>query len=143
MKEFIKATTSEQDQKAAESEVITFMHWGREVRFYEPSDGQQLMMISMGGRNMSKDAASKFVQLVVALGDRDTQEYLNDLMFDRNSGFGLKVDGGLFDIWETIVEEWSGKDSEKPSGSAKSRSAAGRSSTGTSRRRASTSSASR
>jgi sugar lactone lactonase YvrE len=143
LKEFIKAVQSEQDQREAEEGAITFIHWGKEVTFYEPSDGQQLMMLSMGGRNMSKDSAGKFIQLVIALGDDETQEYFNDLMMDRKSGFTLKGDGGLFDIWETISEEWSGKASEKPSGSRKSPSATGKRSTGTSPRRVSTSSASR
>lgn len=143
MKEFIKAVEGEEDYEVDEDKPFTFVHWGTEVTFYEPSEGQQMMMLGMGGRGMSKDAAGRFIQLVISLGDKATQEYFWDLMMDRSSGFKLKSKGGLFDIWEMLVEEWSGKDSAKPSASRKSPSATGKGSTATTRRRASTSSASR
>lgn len=139
MKDFIKSA----EEAPEEGEAITFKHWGHEVTFYEPSDGQQLLMLSLGGRSMGREAASKFLQLFIQMGDAQTQEYIQDLMLDKSSGFGLKTEGGLFDIWEQLNEHWSGKASSKPSGSAKSASGTGRASTGNSRRRASTSSRSR
>ena len=142
MKEFIKAAKDD-DNIVDDGEKTTFPHWGRDVTFYQPSDGQQLMMLAMGGRGMSKEAAGRFIQLFIELGDDDTQQYFHDLMMDRNSGFDLKSEGGLFDVWEALMEEWSGKDSEKPSASRNSPSATGKGSTAPSRRRASTSSVSR
>jgi hypothetical protein len=141
--EFEKAVLTEEEKAELEVSPTKVKHWGTDLIFFEPSDGQLLMMLAMGGRGMSKKQAGHFVQLVIALGDEDTQNYLQDMMFDRESGFTLKGPGGLFDIWEKLTTEWSGKDSEKPSGSPKSRSRAGSASTGTSRRRASTSSGSR
>lgn len=142
MKEFIKAAKDE-DNAVDNGDATTFTHWGREVTFYQPSSGQQLMMLAMGGRGMSKDSAGRFIQLFIELGDEDTQQYFHDLMMDRKSGFDLSTEGGLFDVWESLMEEWSGKDSAKPSASRKSASGAGKGSTGTTRRRASASSGSR
>lgn len=140
MQDFIK----DESEQEADVESVTFKHWGKDVTFFRPSEGQQMLMLSLGGRNtISTKAASKFVSLFVALGDDETQTYLEDLMEDRRSGFTLKSKGGLFDIWEQLMEHWSGKDSQKQSGSAKSASRTGATSTGSTRRRASTSRSSR
>ena len=137
MKDFVKAVAEDENGEEELEEGTTFEHWGREVTFYQPSDGQLLMMLAMYSRQMSEDSAGRFVQLFLQLGDRDTRAYFEDLMMDRRSGFDLKSDGGLFDVWDSLQEEWSAKKSKKPSGSARSASATGPSSTGTSRRRAS------
>jgi hypothetical protein len=142
MREFVKAY-EDSEANHNEDDATTFPHWGRDVTFFRPSEGQEILMVGMGGRGMSREKASTFIQMFLALGDDDTREYFIGLMQDRNAGFTLKGPGGLFDIWEGLVEEWSGKDSEKPSGSAKSRSRTGANSTGTTRKRASTSSRSR
>lgn len=142
MKEFIKAVQDE-DVQPDRGEPTTFPHWGTDVTFYRPSNGQQLMMLAMGGRGMSKDSAGRFIQLFIELGDAQTQQYFHDLMMDGTSGFDLDTDGGLFDVWEALMEEWSGKASAKPSASRKSASTTGNASTVPSRRRVSTSSRSR
>lgn len=140
MQDFIKDIESQD----SDHESVTFKHWDREVTFFKPSEGQQMLMLSLGGRNsMDTKSAAKFVSLFISLGDDDTQNYIMDLMETRNSGFTLKSKGGLFDIWEKLQEEWSGKDSTKRSGSRKSASATGATSTASTRRRASTSARSR
>lgn len=139
MKEFVTAVKTEDEAE----EGITFKHNGREVTFYRPSKGQQTMMLAMGGRGMSEEAIGHFIHLWINLGDDDTQRYFQDLLLDRKSGFDIDSEGGIFDIWEHLTEEWSGKDSQKPSGSRASRRATGAKSTGTTPVRASTSSRSR
>lgn len=143
MREFIKAVKTEQEEVEDNDGGTTFPHWGQDVTFYQPSDGQQMMMLAMGGRGMSKEAAGNFIQIFLGLADDDTRNYIMDLMMDRKSGFTLDGEGGVFDIWDGLVEEWSGKDSKKQSASPKSRRTTGNTSTATSPRRASTSSRSR
>jgi hypothetical protein len=92
---------------------------------------------------MSQDAVANFIHLFFELMDDDTQLYFRDLLLDRKSGFGVYSDGGIFDIWENLMEEWSGKDSEKPSASRPSRRTTGRASTANTPVKASTSSRSR
>lgn len=126
-----------------EDNAITFKHWDQEVTFYEPSDGQQAIMLSMGGRKMSPEAAGTFIQLFINLGDDQTQRHFRDLLLDRESGFTLSGPGGIFDIWEGLVEDWSGKATAKSSDSPSPRRATGARSTGSTRAKASTSSRSR
>jgi hypothetical protein len=139
LKEFITAAKSEDEVE----EGFTFKHNGREVTFYRPSDGQQTMMLAMGGRGMSPEAVGTFIHLWINLGDDDTQRYFQDLLLDRKSGFDINSKGGMFDIWEWLTEEWSGKDSQKPSASRASRRATGVKSTATTPAKALTSSRSR
>jgi hypothetical protein len=142
LKDFIAAAKSELGEPTDENP-ITFNHWGREVTMFEPSDGQQAIMLSMGGRTMDARTAGTFIHLFIELGDDDTQRYFQDLLMDRKSGFGLTTPDGIFDIWENLMEEWSGKDTKPASASPAPRRATGRASTGTTRAKASTSSRSR
>lgn len=143
MKEFVTAVKNSKTAARNEDEAIIFKHNGTEVKFYKPNDAQQAMMLAMGGRSMSLKAAGTFIQLFIELGDDDTQRYFQDIMLDANSGFDLKEEGGLFDIWEYITEEWSGKASKQPSDFQPPRRTTGRASTGSTRAKASTSSRSR
>lgn len=138
MKEFVTAAKAK-GFKRSEEDAITFLHNGTEVTFYRPNDAQQAMMLAMGGRSMSLKAAGSFIQLFIELGDDATQRYFQDLMLDAESGFDLTEEGGLFDIWEYITEEWSGKASKQPSDYQPPRRNTGRGSTASTRVRASTS----
>lgn len=142
MKEFVTAAKGRATERN-EDDAITFLHNGTEVKFYRPNDAQQAMMLAMGGRSMSLKAAGTFIHLFIELGDDDTQRYFQDIMLDATSGFDLKEEGGLFDIWEYLTEQWSGKASKQPSDYQPPRRKTGRSSTGSTRAKASTSSASR
>lgn len=146
MKEFVVAVDA-QDQDENEENATTFLHKspeapdGFECVFYQPSEGQFLMMLAMGGRSMKRESIGHFIQLFIELGDDETQKYFHNLLMVRRGGFKVKGPGGIFDIWEYLVEEWSGKDGEKEPDSPAPALATGRSSTVRSRR--STSSRSR
>lgn len=142
MKDFL-ASAKPDFAEISEENAISFEHWGTPVKFYEPSDGQQVMMLSMGGRQMTTEAAGNFIHLFINLGDDETQRYLKEILLDRESGFGLNTEGGIFDIWEGLMEEWSGKATEPVSDSPVSPRGTGRASTASSRAKASGSSASR
>jgi hypothetical protein len=133
VKEFITAAKDASVERDEDDELI-FMHNGTEVCFIRPSEGQFLMMLSMGGRSMKTELVGNFIQLFIEMGDRDTQNYFRDQLMDRESGFTVTGEGGMFDIWEYIVGEWSGKNSRKPSASRDTPSAPGRTSTVRSRR---------
>jgi hypothetical protein len=108
VKEFVKAASS-QTNEVAEEDVLITKHWGTEVAFIKPSEGQFLMMLAMGGRNMDLKAVGNFIQLFIELGDEETQRYFQTLLSDRESGFSVFGEGGIFDIWDEIIKEWSGK----------------------------------
>lgn len=142
MREFVTAakdTIGEVD----EDDAIVFKHDNREITFFQPSSGQQAMMLSMGGREMDLKAAGVFIQLFFEMADDDTQRYLQTRLMDRKDTFDLNSDGGIFDLWEALTEEWSARPTKEPSDFQSPRRATGKASTGSSRVRASTSSRSR
>lgn len=142
MKEFVtaaKSTLGEVD----EDDVITFKHDGREVTFFVPSTGQQAIMLSMGGRDMDPKAAGTFIHLFFEMMDHDTQRYFNTRLLDREDTFDLDTEGGVFDIFEHITEQWSGKATRKPSDYLAPQRKTGGASKAPTRVRASRSSASR
>ena len=108
MKEFIKASDS-QPKQVTEDDVLITKHWGEEVCFIRPSEGQFLMMLAMGGRSMDLKAIGTFIHLFIELGDDETQRHFQSLLADRESGFSVFGSGGIFDVWDEIVKEWSGK----------------------------------
>lgn len=144
MKEFLTAAQDDIGE-VDENDVISFKHDGREVTFFVPSTGQQAIMLSMGGRDMGKGAAAgQFIHLFFEMMDEDTQRYFNTRLLDRqDTGFDLDTEGGVFDIFEYITEQWSGKAKKQPSDYQKSQSTTGRASTASTRAKASTSSRSR
>ena len=143
MKEFITAA-ADSIGNVDEEDVVEFLHDGRKVKFYKPSSGQAAIMMTMGGREMNVSAAGTFIQLFLELMDEDTRRYFSSRLLDRNDPFSnLKAEGGLFVIWEVLMEEWSARPTKQPSDFQPSRRATGRSSTASSRAKASTSSRSR
>lgn len=143
MKEFLTAAAEDLGE-VTDEEPIVFKHDGREVTFFVPSTGQQAIMLSMGGRDMDPKAAGTFISLFFEMMDADTQRYFQTRLMDREDrAFDLDTEGGVFDIFEHVSEQWSGKAKKQPSDYQKSQSTTGRASTANTRVRASTSSRSR
>lgn len=142
MKEFI-TDAIEDIGVVDEEDVIEFKHDGRDVTFYVPSTGQQAIMLSMGGRGMDTKAAGTFIALFFEMADDETQRYFNTRLMDRKDPFDLRGNGGIFDIFDHLTEQWSGKAKKQPADYQKPRSATGRASTARTRVKASTSSRSR
>jgi hypothetical protein len=143
VKEFITAA-ADSIGNVVEEDAVEFKHDGRVVKFYKPTTGQASIMMTMGGRDMDAQQAGVFIQLFLELMDEDTRRYFTGRLLDRNDPFSnLKSEGGLFDIWETLMEEWSARPTKQPSDYRPSRRSTGKSSTASTRAKASTSSRSR
>lgn len=142
MKDFITEVQDDLGEVDVE-DAITFKHDGREVTFYKPSTGQAAIMLTMTSREMDAKNAGTFIQLFFELMEEDTQRYFQSRLLDRKDSFDLDGPGGIVDIFENITEEWSGKDTKKPSDYQQSRRATGKASTAPSRAKGSTSSRSR
>ena len=141
MKEFIAAVKPELIDNPDDE--IAFVHEGAEVLFYQPSTGQLAIMMGMGGRAMDVKVAGTFIELFFEMMDDDTQRHFRTRLMDRRDGFDLDSENGIFDIFEALVEEWSGNPTKKPTDFQPPRRATGRKSTATTRVKASTSSTSR
>lgn len=141
MKEFVTAAKDSLGEVDEDSK-ITFKHDEREVTFFEPSTGQQAIMLSMGGRNMDVRTMGTFIQLFFEMADDDTARYLQSRLLDRNDSFDVGGEGGIMELFEAITEEWSARPTRELSDSPSQRRATGRASTASSRAKASKSSTS-
>ena len=139
MREFTTAAKFEIEE---EDEPLVFIHDGREVRFYEPSAGQLAIMATLS-TSKEHQAVRQLMTLFFSVMDDETHEYFESRLMDRKDTFDLDTEGGVLDIYEFLMEEWSGKPSKQPSDYQPPRKSTGRSSTGSTRAKASTSSRSR
>ena len=137
MREFVTAAkdTFEAEEKVA----TTFLHDETEVTFYEPSVGKQAVMLGFGRGTTTLESASTFIALFFSMMDAKTRRYFEDRLMDDDDPFDLKSDGGIFDLWEALVEEWGGKATSPPSASSSPQRKTGRASTATTRAKARTS----
>lgn len=142
MKEFV--TRLQEEEYEEEGETTAFMHDDTEVTFYIPDSGQLAVMLAMRNRaGENVDTAEVLIEFMFEIMEDETHRYFRSRLMARKDPFGLEGEGGLFEIFEYLAEEWSGKDSKSPQDYLKSQSETGRSSTGSSRAKASTSSGSR
>jgi len=131
--------------EVTEDDLIVFKHDGTEVTFFQPSSGQLAIManIMQGSRN-DPTLAGNFIQLFFAMmEEEETLPYFQNRLMDRKDAFDLDGDGGMFDIFKHLVEEWSARPTKQPSDYQPPRRATGSKSTAPTRVRASTSSPSR
>lgn len=144
MKEFYTAAKDTLGE-TTEDDLIVFRHDDKEVTFYQPSAGQLAIMSNiMSGNRNDPVLAANFIQLFFAMmEEEDTLPYFRNRLMDRKDTFDLDGDGGMFDIFAGLVEEWSGRPTKQPSDYQPPRRATGRKSTATTRAKASTSSTSR
>lgn len=151
MKEFITAAMEDIDERDDAHEVppedyLTLKHDGREVTFIKPSTGQLSLMLTMGSQELTLEQLGNFISLFLAVCDDDTRRYYTGRLLDRNDPFSEAFldEGGIFQIWEHIVKEWSARPIKKPSDYARPQRSTGRKSTaGTTRAPARVSSGSR
>lgn len=130
--------------KVNKAKPVTFKHDGREVTFFEPTSGQAAIMMVIFNRNMTAQQSATFLQLFFQLMDEDTLDYFQQRFLDPNDALSeLDAKGGLFDIWELLMSEWSDRPTKSPSDYRPPRRATGRKSTAPLRGVESTSSTSR
>lgn len=144
MREFYTAAKDTLGE-TTEDDLITFLHDDKEVTFYQPSAGQLAIMSNiMSGNRNDPVLAANFIQLFFAMmEEEDTLPYFRNRLMDRKDTFDLQGDGGMFDIFTGLVEEWSARPTKQPSDFQPPRRATGRKSTATTRAKGSTSSTSR
>lgn len=143
MKEFYTAAKDTLGE-VSDDDLIVFKHDDTEVTFYQPSAGQLAIMLNVvNGAKLDPANAGVFIQLFFSMMDEETLRYFQARLMDRKDAFDLDGDGGLFEIFEFLTEEWSARPTKQPSDYQPPRRATGPKSTAPTRVRASTSSASR
>lgn len=119
-----------------ETTQVRMMHDDTEIVFNRPRSGQLAMMMAMGGRKMNMEAAGGFIALFIELADKPTQRYFQTRLTDADDTFDLESEGGIFDLWEALTEEWSARPTKQPQDFQPPRRATGNTSTAPSRVRA-------
>lgn len=139
MKEFVTSTQAIEREGA-----LTFTHDGREVTFYEPKAGQVAVMMATS-TNKTEEMVTIVTQFFFSVMDEDDIPYFRDRLMDPSDSFDFDSEGGVLDIYYYLMDEWSGKGEKQPSDylPPSPKKTSGRSSTGNTRAKASTSSRSR
>jgi hypothetical protein len=124
MKEF---TTAVKESIGETEESMTFSIDGVECTCFPPKDGQlAFLMASTTGHSSTQEQIAGIVNFFVAVLDDDSHSYIVGRLLDRHDEFGLVQ---VQSIMEWMVEEWTGRPTQPPSVSTRSRSNGGRKST--------------
>lgn len=110
-----------------------------EFKAYRPIPSQFAIAVSATGprRNVAEKLAG-IIDFMVEVLDEDGNAYVTNRLCDRRDKFGLDE---LNDLMEWMVEEWSARPTERPSGSTRSASNGGPRSRRTTTKRTSSASA--
>lgn len=141
MREFV--TSALEDFRPEEQKEIVFTHDGREVVFYEPGSGQAALMLTFGRGSRDHEQVANFLAMFFELMDSETARYFQSRLMNPKDPFDVDTPGGIFDMWEALIEEWSARPTREPSDYQPPRKPTGRASTASTRAAASPSSPSR
>jgi hypothetical protein len=101
----------------------------KELQAYRPSDGQlAVLMASFGKGSDEVESVAGPLNFFDSILDDDGRRYIMDRMLDPKDPFGP---GECAQIMEGLIEEWSGRPTQPPSGSTPSQPNGGQNSTPT------------
>lgn len=107
------------------------------LRFRPPKTGAITYLAARMSSSKSKPGdIAKFINHMVDLMDEDTQEAVEEKLFDPDSEFDIDE---LMDLWSQVVEVEAARPTESPDASSASRQTGGKKSTANASVRASTS----
>lgn len=128
VKEFITAV-EETEREDRNEDTYTFVVDGVECRCYKPGDGQLAVLLATTGRHSStQEQIAGIINFFASVLDDSSHHYIVSRLLDRRDPFGIEQVQG---IMEWMVEEWTGRPFESPSGSTRSLPSDGQNSTPT------------
>lgn len=137
MKDFVTAVTADKTEPIGPD--ITFTVDGYELVARAPGPGQMtLLLAAVGDTITDQQSVADSINWLFSLLEGEDRRHLKVRLLDNEDPFGAEE---VAAILQYLIEEWSGKDSDKRSDSRSSRSRTGARSTGTRSTRASTPSA--
>lgn len=137
MREFDTAVRVATEDKSAQDEGKTFNINERDeegnlirtvqCRYFDPTEGQVAMtMAAMGRHTNNNTKLAGIIDFMIGVLDEPSHHYIVDRLMDRKDPFGLEdVEG----IMMEMIEEWTGRPTQPPSGSTSSQRPGGRNST--------------
>lgn len=97
------------------------------LTYFKPTDGQYMVFMAATGRHASEtDRMGATIDFFVGLFDKAGQTYLVNRLLDRDDPFG---GDNVTEIMGAITEDWTGRPTQPPSASSRSRTSGGRRST--------------
>lgn len=120
IKEF---TTAVDEFIADDEEALTFMIDGQELRAFKPTEGQiALVMASVGRHASDTTKMAGIIDFFVSIMDEESHQYLVERLLSREDPLSLrKVEEVL--LW--LMEEWTGRPTQRSSGSTQSQTSGG------------------
>lgn len=101
----------------------------RQVYAYRPADGQlALLMASMGRGMQANDAIAATVNFFCGLFEDDDRYYIEERLLSRKRNISIER---IQEMLEELVEKWSARPTQSPSGSPASPATGGQNSTAT------------
>lgn len=123
MKEFITAfeeVATEDAGTPVEEQFVEFKIDGRVLRAYHPTDGQLAFMLAALGRGQTSDQRfAAIVNIMMSSLRDDDADYLESRLLTRDPKKRLPIQQ-VEAIFEHLSEEWFGRPTQQPSGSAPS-----------------------
>jgi hypothetical protein len=127
MKEFTTSVEQSEASRPLGSDPITFAVDGEEWTAYPPTGGQLTLIIaSMSESTKDVDRVKGILDFLDGVLDDDAKATYRERLMDRDDPFDLP---DVERIINWLVEEWSGRPTQPPSGSRSSRRRTGRRST--------------
>jgi len=132
-------TTAAREAQSDDDQAIPFVVDGRECLCYKPDASQfAVLMATISRQNDWAAQIAGVINFFASVLDQPSHAYLTGRLLDRDDPFGIEE---VQEIIEWMIEEWTGRPTQSPSGSTQSRQHGGPKSTP--RTRKSTSSHSR
>jgi hypothetical protein len=124
IKEFVTALRAAEEP---DEEHVEFTIDGHVLKCYRPSPAQlAYAMSAVGRRRETSEKVAGIIDFFVEVLDEESQAYVENRLLNRKDPFGLDE---VEQVLEWMVEEWTARPTEPPSGSTRSRSNGGRKST--------------
>lgn len=120
MKEFI---TAAEQSDADEEQPLEFSIDGQVLRAFRPTEGQIAMtMVTLGRHTSEQKKIAGIIDFFVEILDEDSYQYVVDRLLSRTDPIGLTQ---VSEILSWMVEEWTGRPTQPPSVSTRSRQTGG------------------
>lgn len=123
MKEFTTAfeeVATEDDGTAVEEQYVEFKLDGREMRAFQPTDGQLAFMLATLGRGQTSDQRfAAIINIMMSCLRDEDRDYLESRLLTRDPKNRLPVTQ-IEAIFEHLAGEWFGRPTQSPSDSAPS-----------------------
>ena len=120
MKEFVTAFEELEAEDAEEEPYISFKIDGREIRAYEPTDGQLAFMLASLGRGQTDDQRfASMLNIVLSTLREDDADYFESRLLTRVQSRRIPAEK-LEEIFEFLIGEWFARPTKPQSGSASS-----------------------